>query len=142
MNDSHQDFLSRHKLLTFLTPDQAQTFKNAASLKTYEEGDLVIEEGQKAQFLFIVFDGSLSVFAEDLDGDKELAILKPGDFMGEISVITNQPTCASIKCSSKVELIAIAKDTIILLKEKNPAFAQFLSKTTIERFEENLSKQI
>ena len=142
MNDSHQDFLSRHKLLTFLAPDQIQTFKKAASLKSYEDGDIVIEEGKKAQFLFIVYDGSLSVFAEDFDGDKELAILKPGDFMGEISVISNQPTSASIRCLSKAVLIAIPKDTIILLKEKNPSFAQFLSKTSIDRFEENLSKQM
>jgi CRP-like cAMP-binding protein len=142
MNDLHQSFLSTHKILSFLPPNEAQSLKEKAILKTHEEGDLVIEEGQHAQFLFIVFDGTLSVYVEDFDGSKELAVLNKGDFMGEISVISNQPTSASVKCLSKVVLIGIPKESILCLKDKNPALWQFLSRTSIDRFEANLSKQI
>ena len=142
MNEPQLSFLEGHHLLTYLEPDEVQIIKNTALFESHEVDDMVITEGEKALFLLIVYQGTLAVFVEDFDGEKELATLAKGDFMGEISIISNQPASASIKCLSKVDLIAIPKDVVVSIKNKNTHFCQFLSKTSIARFEENLTKQI
>ena len=61
-------------------------------------GRTLIKEGEEGRRFYIVVRGKVSVSAEDQDGSaRRLATLEDGDFFGEIALLTNSPTTATVE---------------------------------------------
>jgi CRP/FNR family transcriptional regulator, cyclic AMP receptor protein len=59
-------------------------------------GHALIREGEPTDALHIVLEGSLSVFAEALGGE-EIAQLRSGEVIGEMSFIDSRPPSATVR---------------------------------------------
>ncbi|MFH1727705.1 MAG: cyclic nucleotide-binding domain-containing protein [Pseudomonadota bacterium] len=141
MKEELVQFIREHKIISMLSEDEAEKFVNACSCVRFPPDALVCEEDSVATHLYILYSGEMVVYTEDMGDYIEYARLKSGDFMCEISVISDKPTSASIKSIDQVELIAIGKKFIKELVASNQAFNDFLNRISIERFEENMEKQ-
>lgn len=66
-------------------------------------GNILIRQGEQGQGLFVIAGGEIAVTVAGGDGKPvEVARLREGDFFGEISLITDQPTtanCIAVKSS-------------------------------------------
>ncbi len=71
-------------------------------------GNILIRQGEEGQGLFVIASGEIAVTVQGADGKPvEVARLREGDFFGEISLITDQPTtanCISVKTSMLYKL--------------------------------------
>ena len=74
-----------------------------ASEVTFQDGEAVVREGDAGHELYVLTDGRLSVTR---DG-KEIRELKPGDFLGEISLIDGQPRTATATAVGPVKALVI-----------------------------------
>jgi len=90
---------------------------------TRDEGDVVIEEQAIGEELFLVVKGEVIVFKYDGDTKRVLATLGPGDIFGEMSLIDDLLTSASVAATKKTTLLRIAKRDLEALMEKNDRFA-------------------
>jgi CRP-like cAMP-binding protein len=73
-------------------------------------GARIIEEGQPGQGLYVVLNGEMDVSKVDGEEKVLLATLKPGDVFGEISLLNDQPTTASVTAASNATVLFLSRE--------------------------------
>ncbi|MDE3195133.1 MAG: cyclic nucleotide-binding domain-containing protein [Acidobacteriota bacterium] len=82
-------------------------------------GEVLIREGEPADALFIVLDGSLNV----LSGSKQVATLLSGEIVGEISFVDSRPPAATVVAGQSTRVLAIPRDLLTAKMATDPWFA-------------------
>lgn len=86
------------------------------------EGSLLISRGKPVEDLYIVLDGSLSVFLDEA-GREPLAVLGPGEIVGEMSFVDSSPPSATVKVGAKATLYTIARSVLRARIAEDTGFA-------------------
>jgi len=100
-----------------------------------------IEEGTIGDKLYFITNGLVSVFRTTEEG-KEVTITmrKPGEVVGEMALIDDNPRSASARTLQKTQLLTITKVQFINLLYKHPSIGITLLKTLSERIRENVGQ--
>jgi CRP/FNR family transcriptional regulator, cyclic AMP receptor protein len=93
----------------------------AGKRQTIPSGKLLIEEGRPTAFVSIVLDGAFSVRASGLEG-KEIAELRAGEIVGEISFVDSRPPSASVVALEDSLVLSIPVASL-RAKLEDPLFA-------------------
>lgn len=84
---------------------------DAMDAKKVKEGEVVIQEGDKGDVLYVVESGQLEC-TKIIDGDsKFLKNYEPGDAFGELALLYNAPRAATIKALKDVDLWVLDRST-------------------------------
>jgi CRP-like cAMP-binding protein len=76
-----------------------------------EAGAMVLREGEQARDMFVVLGGELEVLKRGPQGgEARVAMLGPGDWVGEMSIIDVMPRSASVRALAPSLLLRIAAD--------------------------------
>ena len=95
---SNLDLIRRVPLFSMLTADQAQAIADSVVKRRFRRGELVVEQGRKSNALFILLNGRARVLTSDARGREViLAVLESGDYVGEMSLIDNEPHSATVR---------------------------------------------
>ena len=89
----------------------------------HSDGQFLFREGEPGDAAYIVLKGKVSVFIETEKGSVEVAQLKRGDVVGEISILCDVPRTASVKAVESVQTLKVTKDTFIHLLTEFPEIA-------------------
>ncbi|HSN83407.1 MAG TPA: cyclic nucleotide-binding domain-containing protein [Polyangiales bacterium] len=87
----------------------------AASLPTtrVEAGEMVVEEGDLSTQMFVVVAGELEVIKKgESGGDVRVAVLGPGDWFGEMSIIDVQPRSASVRAVAPTLVVSVTAEHV------------------------------
>jgi CRP/FNR family transcriptional regulator, cyclic AMP receptor protein len=88
----------------------------AKSLRTirFSPGDSVFKEGDgSAHEMFVVLEGEMEVFKRSRRGrDMRVAILGPGDWFGEMSVVDMQARSATVRALAPSRLVRISSEDL------------------------------
>lgn len=103
------------------------------SIKKFSAGEMVIQQGDDGNELFVVNTGKLSC-SKVFSGKKESTFLLnygPGDAFGELALLYNAPRAASIKADSDCVLYSLDRESFnLIVKEavikRREAFDEFL----------------
>lgn len=100
-------------------------------IKFLAPGDVLIKEGDKADFVYFVKKGLLKAFrgADSL----ELGEIGFGEFVGEMAYINGEPRSASVKAMTDCELIEVPVGTFDSVLFKRPAWSKALMMTLSKR---------
>lgn len=90
---SHADPL---RTFTMLTPEDRQELMRIAEQVPIQRGQVLIEEGQGLSVLFLVVQGLLGVRMAREGVDIEVAVLGPGEIVGELSFVSLEPASATV----------------------------------------------
>jgi len=102
--------------------------------RTYAKHDFIVREGDPGHTFFILVKGSVSVCRIMPDGrEMILAILKEGDFFGEMAMFDSSLRSASIKTLTPVEVGAIRYADFLVLLDANPRIGRSLVIALSER---------
>lgn len=137
--DSLDDEFNRSlvKALNYSSHNEASTF----CLRFLAPGDILIKEGEKADYVYILKSGELSAF-KMVDGKKiELGKITPGEFVGEMAYINKEPRTASIEALSDAELIEVPIGIVDSILYKRPSWARALVQTLSKRLK-NANKNL
>lgn len=95
---------------------------------SYKAGTLIFREGSKAEDCYVITQGKVQILKKHRNGDPiPLALVKPGEFLGEMAMLSGERRSASARALTHVEAIAIGHiDFVALLKAQHP-FASRLS---------------
>ncbi len=88
----------------------------------FRPGQAIVQQGQVGNGLFIVVAGTARV----VTGDQELAHLGPGDVVGELSVIDQEPRVATVTAQGPVACLALASWDLLALLDRDPQLARNL----------------
>jgi cytochrome P450/CRP-like cAMP-binding protein len=97
--------------LSDLDPAVATTLQGHATSETFEPGAPVVHQGDPATHFYVVVSGEAEVVNHHRNGeDLHLATLGPGDWFGEIGLLTGRPRTATVRASAAESLSVIAFD--------------------------------
>jgi putative ABC transport system ATP-binding protein len=99
------EFLRPIELFKTLTPRQLTDIAEKMSKRHYDVGDTIIRTGDPGEEFFLVSDGEVEV----VRADREVARLGPGDFFGEVSLITGEPRNATVVAQKAVDAYVLGK---------------------------------
>ena len=74
-----------------------------------ESGDVVFHEGDPARDMFVVMSGEMEVLKKSQHGvEARVALLGPGDWFGEMSILDVQPRSATVRVLAPSRVLRIA----------------------------------
>lgn len=92
-------------------------------LTRYKRGDILFEEGDEGDTMFIVQSGQVAIRKRVATGEALLATMEKGDFFGEMSVLERQPRSAKAEMAEDGALIVINSETFGEMLKTNPEIA-------------------
>lgn len=78
----------------------------------YKEGTVIFAEGEPSSFLYIVISGEIRIFKEDKDRLIPISIARSKDFIGELSMFSDEPRSVSAVATEASTVIMIKKTDI------------------------------
>jgi CRP-like cAMP-binding protein len=103
-----------------------------------ETGMEVIRQGEPGLGLFVVLSGELDVVARSDDGEQvTLARLDTGDIFGEMSLITEQPTSATVRAVSHCALLFLNRTYVERLTANIPEVREYFESVALQRARDN-----
>lgn len=77
----------------------------------FKAGQTIIREGETGNLFYVITEGRVEVIVRDADGsDIILHEAGPGDFFGELSMLTNEPRSARIRAIEDLTTLALERD--------------------------------
>jgi CRP/FNR family cyclic AMP-dependent transcriptional regulator len=86
-------------------------------------GEVLFREGETGEEMFFIRKGKIKVSLGEEDQEKVLAILKEGDFFGEMAVIDGSPRSATATAIEETDLLIIDKESFVSKINENPLVA-------------------
>lgn len=114
-DDNEEPFLSR------LDPELVQEIADLSLVSVYDSPTVVIAEGHEGQALHIVGEGELEVVRHVDDKEIVLATLRKGECFGEISLLTGQPTNATVRTKgNNTAVLVLSRESLeeLLLRRR------------------------
>lgn len=102
-------------------------------LRFLNENEIVINYGDKGDFVYLVKSGKLKAFREENGQEVLLGYIQTGEFVGEMSYINGEPRSASVISLTPCELIEIPTHYFDIVLFSRPAWSKALVKTLSQR---------
>ncbi len=101
--------------------------------KTYEPGEVIIAEYEPGDCFYLIQSGRVQLVKCVNGSKKNLDILKPGEFFGEMAILDNSARSATCMAAGKVKCLEFNKENFELLITGNPQMALLLLKLFCKR---------
>ena len=94
----------------------------ATRLVRLTEGQVLFRQGDRADALYVVAEGAVVPIAEGPETAERtrLSVLEPGDFFGEIALVTDEPRNATVEALVDSQLLAIDREVVRSLLADEP----------------------
>jgi CRP-like cAMP-binding protein len=103
-----------------------------------DAGAELIREGDRGKGLFLVLGGEVDVVANaDTAEAISLAHLGPGDIFGEMSLVTDQPTSATVRATMRTSVLFLAREYVERLAEAIPQVQAYFERVALSRARDN-----
>lgn len=110
--------------------------------QTLSAGEILFKEGDPGEKMYLIKSGRIRISRKGGDFDKTLAILKEGDFFGEMAVIDGSPRSATATAIDEVKLLIWDRDAFRAQVKENPIIEYVLSTMTKRLRDANLQIQL
>jgi putative ABC transport system ATP-binding protein len=99
------EFLRPIDLFKTLTPRQLTDVAEEMTKRHYAAGEIIIREGEPGEEFMLISEGDVEV----IRAEHEVARLGPGDFFGEVSLISGEPRNATVVAVTEVDTYVLGK---------------------------------
>ncbi len=94
--------------------------------RVYYEGDILLEENEKNDALFVILDGYVSQVKKGHEFNTNIDMQGPGDFIGLLSFQSGEPAFTSARASTKVTTLRIDHQSFEVFISKYPEISKTL----------------
>ena len=128
---------SRLKLLAF-----------ASEIVAFEDGDVVFNSGDSADFAYVIMEGAVDVVTETDRGPVVSSTLRQNHLIGELGLLNNAPRNATLVASGSLRAMKITGDMFFRLLRENSEVALDVIRMLSEKLSrshalvESLQKQV
>jgi len=133
-----------HEALSFLAElDSADVswFLEESQERRVPAGEVLIREAAVPEHLFVVSDGLLEVRLDSLGG-RQLSKVGPGELLGEMSFVEDEPASATVAAVEESCVLATSRVSIEARCGEDPAFAQRLYKALARIVSRRLRRRV
>lgn len=100
----------------------------------FARGDVITRQGAMAHWLYMLIEGSADVYLETPGQERrKLSTLQPGNFFGEMGLMTGAPRTATVIATTDVECYQLDKESFETVLTNRPELAEEISKILVSR---------
>jgi len=127
--------LAHVHLFEGLAPDVVARLAAAATYQRFDDGELLVREGEHGDSLYVVEQGSVAVTKRGAEHDTRitLATLGRGGFFGEMSLLTGEPRSATVTADGGCEVMVVAGSALAPLVHADPRLAELFTRSVMAR---------
>lgn len=107
------DIIYRAKLFENLLPEEIDMLSGLSHRKKYEPGEIVFNEGDIGDALYVIENGEVDIIRKGKDGREHvLARVKEPEFFGEMSLIDKEYRSATVKAVTSAEMLVLTSENL------------------------------
>lgn len=117
----------RNCLTNTLPKDELNYLLQGATIKRYKAGDILFNQGDKADGLYLIRSGS--VMNSKMVGGKEdvLSYVVAGNYVGEIELLSGKPRSVTVRAAASTEVVMLEASAVMTVLERNETLRGLLS---------------
>ena len=124
MSDNYAELITEFPLFDGFTADGARRLMNSGEVKEYAADEVLMKEGDKADFVVLLLTGGLEVFVSRSGSDVVLTETKPGTITGELAVLCGIPRSASVRAQKASTVLRWTEEAFRTLLLRDPHLSQ------------------
>jgi CRP-like cAMP-binding protein len=111
--------------------------------RTYEAGSVIVRQGDGADEFFVILEGRVDVEYEERNEDDEaedytiIAELGPGDYFGEMALLTDTPRAASVVVVERCRVLVLSRGAFEIYLEESEAADKKVRGEALARLRDN-----
>ena len=131
---SNLELIRRVPLFSMLTPEQGEAVAAAVVKRRFKRGEAIVEQGKQSNALSLILTGRARVIATDTRGREViLATMHPGDYVGEMSLIDNEPHSATVTAEIQTDALILGRAHFARCLPENGSMAYAVMKGLVQR---------
>jgi CRP/FNR family cyclic AMP-dependent transcriptional regulator len=131
---SNLELIRRVPLFSMLTAGQAESVADAVIKARFKRGEAIVEQGKKSNSLSIILNGRARVVTTDSRGREViLATMNPGDYIGEMSLIDNEPHSATVRAEVQTDVLVLGRLEFARCLPENSSMAYAVMRGLVQR---------
>jgi ATP-binding cassette subfamily B protein len=125
-----EPFLQQSSVFRFFPPEHQDRVRSLFRKVQYDFGEVIVRQGDPADAFYILVAGRARVIKTTARGEEiALNVLRPGSEFGESALLSAAPRTATVRCSSIVEALRLARDDFSALIAQYPELRGYLEAT-------------
>ena len=124
MSTNYAELIVGFPLFKGFTTNGTKRLLDSGEVKEHKSGDVLLTEGDKADFVLLVLSGALEVFVDREGMHLVLTEAKPGTILGELAVLCGIPRSASVKAKENTAVLEWSEDAFRTLLLRDPSLSQ------------------
>src|SRR5260370_34947543 len=121
------------RMFPTLNPEQIERAAAHGHVRQVQDGEVLVEAGEKNAPLFIVKAGHLAIVRSPGTDEHLVALLGPGQFTGETSMLSGRPRLARVRVREAGELIELERDQLLALVQTDSELSDIFMRAFILR---------
>jgi putative ABC transport system ATP-binding protein len=126
-------FLRRCPLFHTLTPGQIGTMADQVAYERHPAGAVIVRKGEPGDKFYVIRSGRVKIVDREGLAPGEVPRLGPGEFFGEVALITGEPRNATVAAEEDVELYSLTKEQFTAVLKQSETFEEEVRKIVFER---------
>lgn len=116
-----------------LTPPQLARIAAHGRVRRVAEGEVLLEPGEQSARIFVVTEGQVEVIRPTEATDELVALFGPGQFTGEVAMLSGRRGLARIRAGTAGEVIEVGRDALLALIQSDGELSEILMRAFILR---------
>jgi NTE family protein len=131
MADWH-DLLQTIPIFSFLGRAELAAVQELFIEVVHQKGDVICRQGEEGNTFYVVLDGELDVMVGEAT-QQLIAVLKRGDFFGEMALLQGGKRTATVMASRRARLMSLDRTAFNTLFMKNPKALEYFTRILCKR---------
>ena len=102
------------------TRSELETLRSHLHERHFLEGEIVFDEGEEGEGMYVVITGKLKAVRKGLLKKKTLGIVGPGESFGEMALLGASPRVATVVATEPTTVLAMLRPELLRLAEGRP----------------------
>lgn len=134
------ELLRNIPLFAKLEPSKLKLLAFTSERLTFEEGQVLCQQGDMGDSAYIIVDGTADIIVETPTGPLTVAVVGRNDFVGEIAILCDVPRTATVKATTKLTTLRISKDLFFRLVTEFPQMSVEIMRVLAHRLDKTTTQ--
>jgi len=124
---------ARTQAFPVLTAAQISRVRSGSKLRPVQKGEILFEPDDKRTPFFVLLSGSMEIVQPDLAGERPIATHGPGEFTGEMTMISGRRSLVRGRVTEPGEFLELSADALRSLVAKDAELSEIFMRAFILR---------
>jgi type IV pilus assembly protein PilB len=130
-----QEFLAAMPLFAEVHPGHLEQIAAAMEIRPFRQGEVVVREGEPGDALFVLLSGRVAITtrSDDLGFTVEVGRLGPGEYFGEMALLTGDPRSATVTAIEPAQAAVLPRKVFDRVLAQLPQVSQTITRGLARR---------